>query len=262
VKGGKISPIRESKLDPLLKSPYEPPSNALFGNEDEHSYFQVFQERTATSLSGYFYSGACNQLSPQPSHREAFIPHAVVGIGALNKTPQAAGCYSARDLEYIGRRDGHVHHEFALEQGSKALRLMRNAAGSGMAFLSGITSFHVLSRFVGILLLFPSLGVAIFIAQFNVPRRFNNCDIGLELLSQHKVPTGLWKFGHSLFTGFESFHGNQNSPLDQAQIGVNLLLHWQQQMKARKKTLIGRGRHISGIQLEEDLIRIFQRIDK
>jgi hypothetical protein len=123
-----MSLIRESKLDP-------PPSNVLFRNEDDHSYFQVFQERTTPlyldiSTRKPAIGLVCNCL------REAFVTHTVVGISALDKTLEAASYYSARDLEYIGRGDGHVHHEFAAEQGSNALRLMRNAAGSGKASLS------------------------------------------------------------------------------------------------------------------------------
>lgn len=62
------------------------PSSTLPFNEQEGLYFQLFQEQTASELSGFFDNIFWSRGVLQECHSEAAIRHAVVALGALYKT--------------------------------------------------------------------------------------------------------------------------------------------------------------------------------
>ncbi|KAH7330318.1 hypothetical protein BKA65DRAFT_404314 [Rhexocercosporidium sp. MPI-PUGE-AT-0058] len=66
------------------------PSVSIHSTEDEHRYFQVFTERTAHELSGFYDPTFWTKLVLQESHSVPAIRHAVIALGALNKSLESA----------------------------------------------------------------------------------------------------------------------------------------------------------------------------
>ncbi|RDW71816.1 hypothetical protein BP5796_07850 [Coleophoma crateriformis] len=100
---------------------YEP-SISTHANESEHRYFQIFCERTAYELSGYFDSSFWTVIVLQEGIAVKPIRLAIVAIGALSESLlNASDCGSrvndiqAADLE---------HHRFAVSLYLKAIRAM------------------------------------------------------------------------------------------------------------------------------------------
>ena len=186
----------------LLRHPTQTP----FQTEDEHRYFLTFRDRTAMLLSEYFNSAVWNKLMLQLCHREAFIAHAIVAIGALDKTMES-GLGTGLDGSPSSQRGSQWHHEFALQQYSKALSLMRNTAAMG----------------------------------------YLNCILSCVLT-----------------TCFESFHGNQESALAQAQAGLSLMVEWQDKIKASRQEpdACSVAEQILDPEIEDDLGLILGRLDR
>ncbi|KAG4442728.1 hypothetical protein IFR05_001745 [Cadophora sp. M221] len=66
------------------------PSVSIHTTEEEHRYFQVFTERTAHELSGFYDPTFWTKLVLQESHSVAAIRHSVIALGALNKSLEFA----------------------------------------------------------------------------------------------------------------------------------------------------------------------------
>jgi hypothetical protein len=97
----------------------------LFNDKTEAHYFQVYCDRTAAKLGGYWDVGIWSRVILQASHQEQFARVTIVSIGALDiamkyQTPHSG--VSAGDQS--GKVDNE-HYQFALQQHGKALKLMR-----------------------------------------------------------------------------------------------------------------------------------------
>jgi hypothetical protein len=62
------------------------PSISIHTSEDESRYFQIFIDHSAKELSGFFDPSFWTRLVLQESHTAPPIRHAVIAIGALNKS--------------------------------------------------------------------------------------------------------------------------------------------------------------------------------
>jgi hypothetical protein len=98
------------------------PSVNLHTSKDEARYFEFFKERTAYELSGFFDSTFWSQLVLQESHNVAAIRHAVIALGALNKSLESA---PGPDLKVnVIQSIDKKHHEQAVSQYLKAIQAL------------------------------------------------------------------------------------------------------------------------------------------
>ncbi|GAB1319996.1 Zn(2)-C6 fungal-type domain-containing protein [Madurella fahalii] len=98
------------------------PSTTLPFDSQEGLYFQLFQEQTASSLSGFFDSAFWTRLVLQECHSEGSIRHTVVALGALYKTLERSTESPLGSLtEEQDPADGASRHwEMAVKQYSRA----------------------------------------------------------------------------------------------------------------------------------------------
>jgi hypothetical protein len=99
----------------------------LFNDEEEHRYFETFSAKTAFEILPSFDSGTLRHVLLQACMSEPSIRHAVVALGALDKT--------AERLEVFGTsaessKDPALHHQNALKQYTIAIKYMRAAASN------------------------------------------------------------------------------------------------------------------------------------
>ncbi|KAF8861635.1 hypothetical protein BDZ45DRAFT_740095 [Acephala macrosclerotiorum] len=106
------------------KALIEPSLHLRFHREDERRYFNVFETKTAPELTGFFKSRIWNRLMLQASHEELYAWHAVVAIGALQRTLEIANC--SNDTTESKR-----HHTVTLKQYGIALKYMREVSYIG-----------------------------------------------------------------------------------------------------------------------------------
>lgn len=98
------------------------PSNSIPGDESERRYFQLFHERLAYDISGYFESPFWTRVIPQECHHEPAIRHAILALSALCKA-------SASKIETVDANNKHL--DFALVQQSKAISSFRKSLSEG-----------------------------------------------------------------------------------------------------------------------------------
>ncbi|KIN05124.1 hypothetical protein OIDMADRAFT_39518 [Oidiodendron maius Zn] len=121
----------------------------------EGQYFQVFRMRTASELSGFFNSDFWTRSVLQESHSEASIRHAVVALGALYKTLEAASeSPPGSPQEHYDTETAPDHYCFALAQYGKALKRLRdslekNEANARRTVLISIVLFTCFQSFTG-----------------------------------------------------------------------------------------------------------------
>ncbi|KAE9379817.1 hypothetical protein N431DRAFT_360988 [Stipitochalara longipes BDJ] len=89
----------------------------------EHRYFCHFQENTAFDLAGSFDEILWTKLMLQACQHEPFIRHAVVAIGALDRSRISSA--ASRRSNIGSAKD--LHREFALLQYNKALNAMKDS---------------------------------------------------------------------------------------------------------------------------------------
>ena len=112
------------------------PSLNLFHEEREGNYFLLYCTTTAKKLGGYWDASIWERLILQACHEEPFARHAIVSIAALDlaidgrSTPSSPRWLSE---SLINIEPYHSHHEFALREYGKALRLMRASPSSDEA---------------------------------------------------------------------------------------------------------------------------------
>jgi hypothetical protein len=110
-------------LQPLIPSAslYGPSLN-IHTSEDEARYFDFFTERTAHELSGFFDSTFWSRLVLQESRNVPAIRHAVIALGALNKSLESA---PGPDLKVnVIQSIDKMHHEHAVSQHLKAIQAL------------------------------------------------------------------------------------------------------------------------------------------
>jgi Fungal specific transcription factor domain len=103
------------------------PSIPLFHDETEAHYFQVYCERTATKVGGCWENDIWSRLIIQACHQEPFARHAIVSIGALDLAIEYQTPQSRNPAGDQGEYADNPHHQFALQQYGKALKLMRDS---------------------------------------------------------------------------------------------------------------------------------------
>ena len=123
----------------------------------EGQYFQVFRVRTASELSGFFDSDFWTRSVLQESHSEASIRHAVIALGALYKTLEAASESppGSPQVHYNTESpNDQDHYCFALGQYGKAIKRLRdslakNEANARRTVLISIVLFTCFQSFIG-----------------------------------------------------------------------------------------------------------------
>lgn len=179
-----------------------------FLDETEARYFNIFQERTAREISGFFDSDVWSRSILQVCHEEGFARHAIIALGALYLTidsvqSQQQLSFGPEDRWKIGTR----HHEYALRQYGKALQLMRD-----------------------------------------IPEKKTQEWVRNTLIS-------------CLLTScFETYIGNQDSALVQAQIGIDLLDMNQDTYCPMTSDNLGYSSS-TPLHMDSDLVGIFARLE-
>jgi Fungal specific transcription factor domain len=90
----------------------------LFANDQEFQYFKIFADATSTSLGEYLDTTVWSHIVLQASQQEHFIKHAIIALGALNKSHDVTG----RALVA-----GSVHYQVALQHYGKSIQGIRKA---------------------------------------------------------------------------------------------------------------------------------------
>jgi hypothetical protein len=103
------------------------PSIPIFHDETEAHYFQVCCERTAIKIGGYWETGIWSRLIIEACHQELFTRHAIVSIVALDLAMEHQALRSKASTGGQGEFADNPHHQFALQQYGKALKLMRDS---------------------------------------------------------------------------------------------------------------------------------------
>ncbi|PMD47103.1 hypothetical protein L207DRAFT_416101, partial [Hyaloscypha variabilis F] len=98
------------------------PSEALFGNQEEWKYFQLFRSEAVGELVGFFQQPLWNRLILQACHTEVFVREAVVAISASRIARSAkAGQMGVSTNPVVAR-----HREAALLHYGKAIRKIKD----------------------------------------------------------------------------------------------------------------------------------------
>jgi hypothetical protein len=106
------------------------PAFSIPGDEQEHRYYQLFCDRTASDLAGYYPTDFWKRIAVQESFSEPAIRHAVVALGALTKS-----LHESKNQPFamiMPPSNASVeHHEFALKQYNKAIVNLRQTISEG-----------------------------------------------------------------------------------------------------------------------------------
>jgi hypothetical protein len=103
------------------------PAFSVPGDETERRYFQIFCDRTAHDLAGYFPTSFWQRGVLQESHSDSSVRHAVIALGALTKTLDSSLGVNVFETS----NDATEHHEYALSQYNKAIVYLRQTLAKG-----------------------------------------------------------------------------------------------------------------------------------
>lgn len=107
----------------LAKSP--------FANAEEQQYFDLFCARTGYDIFPTFDSGSTRQRLLESSHSNPAIRHAILALGALDRTAELAQSFEKMSLTPVERdAAANEHHQNALRQYAKAVKHMSADATS------------------------------------------------------------------------------------------------------------------------------------
>lgn len=113
-------PVALATTTPLVPSP----PHHLFTNDDELRYFKVFCDNMALNLGEYLDTTLWNRIVLQASEEESFIKHAVISLGALNKTlDRTTGPRDLLELQLT------THHQIAFRYYGQSIQGIRKACG-------------------------------------------------------------------------------------------------------------------------------------
>lgn len=101
------------------------PSTALFENENQRRYFDIFCTKTAKQLAGFLDSPVWDRLIPQACEREPSIRHMAIALGALDLKALKLRLIRPNHTGYARVRE---HHYFALGENQQAIKLLREAS--------------------------------------------------------------------------------------------------------------------------------------
>ncbi|KUJ07632.1 uncharacterized protein LY89DRAFT_742860 [Mollisia scopiformis] len=105
------------------------PSGTLqFESELEESYFNIFQNETASEISGTFPNAFWDRVVLQACHEERFVLRAVTALSAFNTYLKLA---RDPDQSHYSRSLLSQHTDFALAQYQNALQTMRGSLSLG-----------------------------------------------------------------------------------------------------------------------------------
>src|SRR3979411_2199508 len=103
-------------------------------NEQEYRYFYAFCDPPVSSLSGFFEEPLWGRLVLQACQLDPTICHAVVAIGALDKTLDTTSqsrycvCSEQKRNEALS---GEAHYKFAVQQYAKVIKGMSDSGARG-----------------------------------------------------------------------------------------------------------------------------------
>lgn len=100
-------------------------STAFIENPVEFRCFEYFCRYTSLAIQGYFDSGFWTSLILQISHSEPCVRHAIIALGSLHER------FGNRDTFLPSDAQSLIEGDFAIEQYSKAVRLLRYSIASG-----------------------------------------------------------------------------------------------------------------------------------
>lgn len=110
-----------------------PLQSTTFANEQEYRYFRLFCEKTASGLGGYFNAVLWTELVLQACEDTPPIRHAIIAIGALDRTLDTTR--RVKSVCHAGGKDcdseSAQHHQFALHQYGKAIKRMKDLLATG-----------------------------------------------------------------------------------------------------------------------------------
>jgi hypothetical protein len=96
-----------------------------FVNVEEHQYFDLFCARTGYDIFPTFDSGCTRQRLLESCHFNPAIRHAIVALGALDKTAELVQCFDKMSLTAFERdAAANEHYQNALRQYDKAVKHM------------------------------------------------------------------------------------------------------------------------------------------
>jgi Fungal specific transcription factor domain len=110
-----------TKGSPLASNPTQP----LFSNDEEFSYFKVFAATTSHNLGEYLDITIWNYIVLQASEQENFIKHAIIALGALDKSHDSATL--ADDFSGKALISGSPHYQVAFRHYGKSIQGIRRA---------------------------------------------------------------------------------------------------------------------------------------
>jgi hypothetical protein len=102
----------------------------VLGDDQERKYHQLFCEKTANDLAGFFPTDFWTRIALQEGHSEPTIRHAVVALGALTKSVHESE-HQPFGMIMPPSSSSVEHHEFALSQYNKAIINMRQTLSGG-----------------------------------------------------------------------------------------------------------------------------------
>jgi hypothetical protein len=125
----KRKPGQKRGLLPLQPAIKVPSSGSLakspFANAQEHQYFDLFCIRTGYDIFPTFDSGQTRQRLLESCHYNPAIRHAIVALGALDKTAELVQSFDKMSLTPVERdAAANEHHQNALRQYVKAVKHM------------------------------------------------------------------------------------------------------------------------------------------
>ncbi|CAL3973218.1 unnamed protein product [Diplocarpon coronariae] len=119
------TPQRDLIMKSSIKLVSGPLASSPFANIEEHRYFDLFCARTGYDIFPTFDSGCTRQRLLESCHFNPAIRHAIVALGALDKTAEMVQCYEKLSLTPVERDTAaNQHHQNALRQYVKAVRYM------------------------------------------------------------------------------------------------------------------------------------------
>jgi hypothetical protein len=119
------------------------PSSSPFKIGDEYRYFDIFSTSTAYEIFPSVERGELRVMFPQASESEDAIRHAVIALGALDKTSQASW-HSAQQPGADSIDSSNYHYQYALKHYSKAIKAAQSAVKQDLR-TALMTSLTILS---------------------------------------------------------------------------------------------------------------------
>ncbi|KAL2062021.1 hypothetical protein VTL71DRAFT_6287 [Oculimacula yallundae] len=103
-------------------------SRSPFKDATEYQYFDLFCSRTALAIFPESDSGSTRRMMLQSCHTNPALRHAIIAIGALDKTSETARDFRNLSVDgSTGTSSSNEHHRAALQQYTKAVSLMRSS---------------------------------------------------------------------------------------------------------------------------------------